>query len=125
MTAILFCLLTIPRPLVAHDRCDVVETNHYYDGCGRLVFDQVIFHEWSPRHERYLIRDWRLKKNIHVVPHGRGATLLWHDGRVLRRVDAASVRETWTDHDPELRQRAILAPRDRRGLTTRIQSVNE
>lgn len=59
----------LPLPDVAHDRVDVVEFNHFYDG------------------DR------------------------------LREVRATAYRETWTQHDPELDDRAEFPAHWRSGLT--------
>jgi hypothetical protein len=48
-------------------------------------------------------RDWR----------EGGYQSVWQDGEVLRRVRAESMRETWTQYDPELIEREYL-PRERR-----------
>ena len=58
MTAI--CLN--PLEDLARDRVDLIEVNHFYDEQGRLVFDQIIFYDWSPMQCRYQVRDWRLLK---------------------------------------------------------------
>ena len=48
---------------VTADRLDLVELNHFYDEQGRLVFDQLIFYDWSPEDARYQVRAWRLVKS--------------------------------------------------------------
>lgn len=113
-------LLILPLSPVARDQCDLVEVNHLYDDQGRHVFDQVIWYDWSSAHERYMVRDWRLLKSPEQIPerdwqHG-GYTVRWQDGECLRRVWAASYRETWTQHDPELSERDVLPKCERRGL---------
>jgi hypothetical protein len=94
-----------------------MEVNHFYDEQGRLVFDQVIFYDWAPEHSRYNVRAWRLVKNPAQLPErdwrDGGYLAVWQDGEVLRRVRAASMRETWTQYDPELVEREYL-PKERR-----------
>lgn len=113
-------LLILPLSPVARDTCDLVEVNHFYDDCGKPVFDQVIFYDWSGDHSRYMVRDWRLLKHPSQIParnwEGGGYLATWQDGEQLRRIEAASYRETWTQHDPELEARAVLPKDERRGL---------
>ena len=106
-----------PTHDVAQDQVDLIEVNHFYDEHGRLVFDQVIFYDWSDSQSRYQVRAWRLLKNKAQIPSKNFQTgdyeTIWHDGDVLRRVRGASFRESWTQYDPELREREYL-PKDRR-----------
>ena len=95
-----------------------MEVNHFYDEQGRLVFDQVIFYDWSPEHSRHMVRAWRLVKNPTQLPERD-----WRDGGYLgglagrRNRSAAfrraSMRESWTQYDPELVEREFL-PKERR-----------
>ncbi len=110
---------------VASDHVDLVELNHLYDEQGKHVFDQIIFYDWSARHGRYNVRAWRLLKHPHQVPHqdsqtGR-YTALWRDGKVLRKVLAETMRESWTQHDPELIERAFLPKEQRSELRKTIR----
>ena len=102
---------------VTSDEVDLIEVNHFYDEHGRLVFDQVIFYDWSTSDGRYQVCAWRLLKTPAQVPYrhwsGEGFVTTWHDGDVLRRVSGKSFRETWTQFDPELVERDFL-PKDRR-----------
>lgn len=53
------------------------------------------------------ILDYRLDKWVSV----------WYDGNVFRKVYADHFRDTWTDIDPELTERAFFLPQNkRRGL---------
>jgi hypothetical protein len=110
-------LALAPTNDVAHDVVDLIEVNHFYDEHGRLVFDQVIFYDWCGSQCRYQVRAWRLLKTPAQVPqknfHTGEYETVWHDGDVLRRVRAKSFRESWTQHDPELRERDYL-PKDKR-----------
>ena len=102
---------------VARERVDLMEVNHFYDEQGRLVFDQVIFYDWSSEHSRYMVRAWRLVKNPAQLPsrdwRDGGYQAVWQDGEILRRVQSPSMRETWTQYDPELVEREYL-PKERR-----------
>jgi hypothetical protein len=105
---------------VATDCVDLIEINHFYDELGKHVFDQVIFYDWSSQYGRYNVRAWRLLKRPAQIPQRdwtRGYYVaLWHDGIVLRKVLAETVRESWTQYDPELVERAFLPKEQRREL---------
>jgi hypothetical protein len=107
-------------PLVA-DRADVVEVNHYYDERGSAVFDQLIFWDWWDSESDYRVFAWRLLKSAAQEPlrdwQRGGYTVRWLDGNVLREVRSGSIRETWTQFDPEVQDRDILPPHRRRGLS--------
>ncbi len=119
-TPLAICLATVflsPRQDVATDRVDLIELNHFYDEKGQLVFDQIIFYDWSAQRGRFNVRAWRMLKTPAQIPHPnarqRKYTVVWYDGDTLRRVEAPSIRESWTQYDPELAERAYL-PKDMR-----------
>ena len=123
-SSIIICAATFglnPVEDVASDRVDLVELNHFYDEKGRLVFDQIIFYDWSPANNRYNVRAWRLLKTPAQVPYRswpRGEYVaVWHDGEILRKVRADSLRESWTQYDPELVEREFLPKEKRRELS--------
>lgn len=109
-----------PSESVAFDRVDVVEINHFYDEQGKLVFDQVLYYDWSPTQARYNVRAWRLLKSPAHIPQKdwrRGDYVaVFYDGGALREIRATTVRETWTQHDPELVERDFLPKECRREL---------
>lgn len=113
-----FCINPVED--VAKDRVDLIEVNHFFDEHGKHVFDQVIFYDWSPQFSRYNVLAWRLLKDVAQVPYREGSrqdyVAIWHDGAVLRKVQAETVRESWTQYDPELVERAYLPKEQRREL---------
>lgn len=114
-----------PQTVIAKDHVDLVEVNHHYDEQGRLLFDQVIFYEWSPDQQRYNVRDWRLVKSPSQLPvrQSDGSFLaVWHDDRILRRVQARTKTESWTQYDPELVERQFLARNKRVNLTKQLMT---
>jgi hypothetical protein len=117
MTLCLLLLSILPAPGVAREAVELIELNHFYDEQGRLVFDQVIFYDWSRDDARYMVRAWRLVKQPAQLPrreHASGGYVAtWSDGKLLRVIRAPSFRETWTQYDPELVEREYL-PKDRR-----------
>ncbi len=99
------------------DEVDLIEINHCYDENGQLVFDQLLFYDWSADKGHYDVRDWRLLKSPIQVPRRShetgGYVALWRDGNTMRRVHAKTVRETWTQYDPEIIEQEYL-PKDKR-----------
>lgn len=110
-----------PREDIAVETVDLIEVNHFHDDQGRLVFDQCIFYDWSPLDGRYMVRAWRLVKHNSQLPRrdfaNDGYVAIWQDADVVRKVRAESMRETWTQHDPELVEREYLPKERRRDLT--------
>ncbi len=102
------------------DRVDLIEVNHFHDDQGRLVFDQLIFYEWSPQKGRHQVQAWRLLKNSNQKPRRDFASgeyvSTWLDGDTFREVRAPAARETWTQYDPELVEREHLAKEKRKDL---------
>lgn len=120
---LLILLGILPVDAVTRESVDLIETNHFYDEHGRLVFDQVIFYDWSHGDARYQVRAWRLVKNPNQLPvrdwSNGGYTALWQDGEVLRKVHAPAVRESYLQYDPELIEREYLPKERRRELKHR------
>jgi len=123
MTSILAALVLsiIPPRFVVRESVDSIQTNHFYDDEGRLVFDQIMFRRWyTPNGSTYWphVIAWRLVKNPETqVPRKDweqgGYTILWDDGGVIREVRAPSVSEDWTQYDPELLERERLPKESR------------
>jgi hypothetical protein len=105
---------------MACDKVDLIEVNHFHDETGNLIFDQIIFYDWSPASSRYQVRDWRLLKTPAQIPQPtagrREFVAVWYDGDVFRKVRSQTVRESWTQYDPELVEREFLPKESRREL---------
>ena len=75
---------------MARESVDLIEVNHFYDEHGRLVFDQVIFYDWSAGDARYNVRAWRLVKNPVAASAARldrrRLLALWQDGEQIRHI---------------------------------------
>ena len=99
--------------IVLEESVDVVEVNHFYDGDGRRVLDQLLFYRWNVDHHE--LTDWRNAKLPECLPTRRGGKweCVWTDGIQLRRIRCSSVRESWTQWDPEVVDREVL-PSNRR-----------
>lgn len=117
LAVVFSALLNNPREGIARESVDLIEVNHFYDETGKLVFDQIIFYDWSAEHGRYHVRAWRLLKSDGQIPvrnwNKGGFVAVWHDGETLRVVRASSIRESWTQYDPELVEREYL-PKEKR-----------
>ncbi len=104
-------------PASLAERVDLIELNHFVDENGREVFQQLIFYDWSKQERRFHVRAWRLIKGPEQLPVRRWNPTLyecvWHDGGVRKMVTASSMRETWSQEDPERANRRFLAE-DRR-----------
>jgi hypothetical protein len=124
MAVVMAALCLHPNEDIATDSVDLIEVNHFYDEQGRLVFDQIIFYDWCPIFCRYNVRDWRLLKSTAQIPHRNWQqgyfVTVWHDGEVLREVKSLSLRESWTQYDPELLEREFLPKEQRRELRKTI-----
>src|SRR6056297_3593218 len=98
-------------------RVDLIELNHFLDDEGREVFRQLIFYDWSPEQQRFLVRGWRLVKSPEQLPKQtwkpRGHHVSWRENGSLRRVESGQYQETWTQRDPEKENRRWL-PEDQR-----------
>lgn len=94
-----------------------MELNHFVDENGREVFQQVIFYDWSKRDRQFHVRAWRLIKSDQQLPVRSWDPPMyqceWSDSGLVKQVTAPSMRETWTQEDPERKNRRILSE-DRR-----------
>lgn len=120
----------LPSSDVLRERCDLIEVNHFYDSDARLVFDQLLFFDWSDADGRFQLRAWRLIKQPvasktsvpqpEMMPrfdHATGAWRCnWIDGELHREVSAPVLRESTTDYGPELTEREWLAKEQRQEL---------
>lgn len=121
VASLLLTVVPLPDGTLA-ESCSVIELNHFYSENGDLVFDQVLFWDWSDAAARYNVRAWRLVKHESQLPYpcyGGGPRMyraLWLDGERNRLIYAPSYRETWTQYDPELTEREKLPKEKRREL---------
>ena len=98
------------------DLTATVEVNRFYNEQGSLIFTQLIWLD-----ESGVVIAWRLVKTPSMLPaldRPRGEYVVtWHDGEVLREVRSRSLKETWTQYDPEVQQRDVVPQCRRRELT--------
>ncbi|TWU34228.1 hypothetical protein [Novipirellula artificiosorum] len=105
------------EPETTQQQVDLIELNHFVDSDGREVFQQVIFYDWSKASRRFHVRAWRLIKAPDQLPIRQFSPPMyhcsWYEDRVKRKVNAPTMRETWSQQDPERVNRKFL-PEDQR-----------
>jgi hypothetical protein len=87
---------------------DLIELNHYTSS-ENYGFSQVIFWEFSPDKRCHIVRDWILASAIVSHPcklNGGHECSVEVDGRKYK-VRSKLFRETFTDYDPEMRNRKL------------------
>jgi hypothetical protein len=101
-------------------KVDMVELNHFLDDNGREVFRQTVFYDWSGKNRQLEVRAWRLVKHSSQLPRqqhrGEGYITQWQDKDITRKVTARTMRETFSQEDPERVNRNILPENERRPL---------
>ena len=105
------------------DYCDHIYVNRVYFDCNgewKVNLSQVIFADEDHFNPPWkIVRDWRLYKPG-MEPQLNSRTglweMIWHDGLVLRHVEARWCNELHTDHDPEIEARKRLPQEQRRKL---------
>ena len=106
--------------LVAKQRVDLIELNHFIDDNGRHVFDQVVFYEWVEQRSKFRVIAWRMVKRPSQLPLRTwdpvGWQCVWKDEEIMRSITAPAFRETWTQRDPERVNRQFFAESDRPDL---------
>ena len=116
LAVILLCI--VPVESTAVETVDSAELNHYFNGQGGIIFDQIIF-----RHHGEIVA-WRLIKTPGQGPRrdwlAGGYVTTWNDGDKLRQVRVQSYFETWTqdccEGDREINEREHLPQERRRQL---------
>ena len=122
-----FCLTCgeVRPSLVLEEEVDLMELNHFYDDCGRHVYDQIIFYEWGADLREYHVRAWCL-----ISCDEKGQNQIWHthfddrchvrwfdrDQRQFRQIHSNYFRETWSNIDPERANKKKLDERLRTAL---------
>ncbi len=113
-------LISDPPRTATTEHIDLIEVNHYFDGMGKSVFDQLIFYNWDESAQRYNVAAWRLLKNPNQMPiqnpRNQKYSCTWHDGKILRVIHADRKMETWTQYDPETFERNYLPKSNRSDL---------
>ena len=136
LAIVLVLILSSPLKLATNvaESVDCIELNHFYDHCGRLVYDQVIFYERVPETGKFRVRAWCLvedREHLNRRPIKNEETGIyrvdWYDTdkKLQRSITSRLYRESWTQVDPERANKKFHDERLRVGLITRIQEVAE
>lgn len=118
MIAYLLLLFVDPHPPLV-DHVDLIERNHVVclkTGGDRL--DQIIYWRWDNVTHGHRVVAWRMTRDRTslLVRRGNGWRESWSDGEYRREIYARRYLETWTEHDPEVADRDVLAVEWREGL---------
>jgi hypothetical protein len=93
-------LAVVPQPVGVTDHdCDIAEINHYHNEQGCEVFTQII--AWKLTFLGEVCDGWALAKNAGYAP----GSITVSRGEKLQRLRYRHLRETWTQHDPEVEDR--------------------
>ena len=107
----LIAVSVVPQPSVVSDRVDVLERHWFYDGEGRLVFQQLVGGDVQ-RDGSEAVCFWRLIKTESLIPQRDrergGYYVLFIEDGPTRRVTAPAYRERWTQWDVELENREVF-----------------
>lgn len=102
------------------DVVDRIEINHFINDEGVEQLNQVIFWDYSPSLNMYVVRSWRSVKPDMNLPYKTksGYVMHWHDTRdsVSRKVYTKQVITTFTNYDPETVNQEFLDRNERREL---------
>lgn len=121
-------------PSVAVESVDAIELNHFYDKAGKLVYDQIVFYNFSPIDGCFHVRAWCLAEDLQqqnrrpIKNEVSGVYQVdWNDvdARILRRITSRQFRESWTQTDPEREDKKKLHETSRFSLSKRIGGTNE
>lgn len=108
------------KPSVRELEYSVMEINHRYDDQGRHCYDQIILWDWNPQYRRHHVALWLLiDQTRHEMPRKVGD--MWYftipklEGPQVK-IKSKIRRETWTDYDPERKDKELFDEKYRRGL---------
>lgn len=108
-------LLVIPHGEPITDTAVQIERQCFYDEQARFVFCQYIVKEDNHSTGRIDIRAWVMRKDYELFIHS--GTMIYHDGRTLRRLRYQTYVETHSQIDHELAARSLWPQEWRRKLT--------
>lgn len=118
------------REVVVEVHVDLIEVDSVYRLTETEIiwsFTQVIFWVWRPETlgvgesgqcNAYRVLDWRMITASGQARRGRqgGVECLWTEDAAIYRVTAPKVLRSWTNYDPEVRDRLAWPVYLRRGL---------
>jgi hypothetical protein len=92
----------------------LMEVNHHYSLDGLHVYSQVILWHLNPATGRPEVGHWGLIDQDGTHPRQQNGIFVWNTGK--HRVYSRLYRESWTQDDPERKNKRYLAEEDRIGL---------
>lgn len=97
-------------------KVDLLELNHIVRSDGS-TFEQWIVWDWEPSQRAFVVVAWQRYccDDVYRMVRGR-AVLRWDRCEQNRFISAGSVRETWTDYDPEIENQKVWTIAARRPL---------
>ena len=121
MGSILWVVFLLIPEYVIVDSTDRVEVNHVFSNEGRLVFDQIIWWNWSLDNDCYEVVDWRLLKDVRCekenrrrvweADHPKGPPYLaeWHSGHACPVKRQGVYVSEWRDEKHNVMRRVWAA----------------
>lgn len=107
------------RQSAPSQQVDLIELNHCVSDCGRELFTQVIFRNWSPDYRHQDVVAWIIPSGPDEMPREVGKRYEVRTARPGCRaivVRSAMFIETTTIGDPERNERRLFAEELRYGL---------
>jgi len=109
-------LTPLSQRLSPVEHVDLIELNHYFDNRARHVFSQVIIYERWAHNGEFHVRFWALieeRESLNRIPiqdfHANKVTVwIKLNNGVTTRLESRLFKETWTQHDPEKRDKDVL-----------------
>jgi hypothetical protein len=104
---------------------DMIELNHFFDRNGRHIYDQIIFYERVSASGQFRVRAWCLvedRESLNRRPQWNATNNMYHvdwldsDQSILRSIRSRLYRESWSQVDPERRDKKVLEERYRLSL---------
>ena len=131
LALLLVVILSVPLRLENHvsEFVDCIELNHFYDARARLVYDQVVFYEWTPTTGKFQVRAWCLvddREQLNRRPIKNEETGIYEseyldtNTRLIRRIRSRLFRESWSQLDPERENKRVHPESLRIELVKRI-----
>jgi hypothetical protein len=96
---LLFAALT-QLGTVPSEYVDLIEVNHQHDDCGNYTFTQIIAWDFARDTQKPHVRGWELVRNF--MPQTANGVVRYESETM--RIHSKTLRESWTQIDPERRE---------------------
>jgi hypothetical protein len=109
----------------------MIELNHFHNNKGQHVYSQVIFYERLAENGQFRVRSWALiemRESLNRLPQydpkvDKVVVDMKMDSGKVVRLESRLFKETWTQHDPERRDKDKLPEQFR--LRLAVESVKK